>query len=103
MVFGRRRIANFCFCLQPPRVRPWLTEISLFDDPLPRSAPLNMAIDEALLGTGAGPVLRVYRWKRPAVSFGYFERWAPIHAAHPDREAVRRWTGGGVVLHGEDV
>jgi len=61
-----------------------------------------MAIDEALLGVAPGPVLRVYRWARPAVSFGYFEKWEPIRAAHPARDAVRRWTGGGVVLHGED-
>ncbi len=80
----------------------WLPEISLFDDIAPHPAALNMAIDEALLAVVPGPVLRVYRWERPAVSFGYFERWEPVHAAYPDRDAVRRWTGGGVVLHGED-
>ena len=83
-------------------VRPWLTEISLFDDLAPHSAALNMAVDEALLNVITGPVLRVYRWERPALSFGYFERWGPIRAAHPGRDAVRRWTGGGLVLHGED-
>ncbi len=83
-------------------MRPWLPEISLFDDIVPHTAAMNMAIDEALLGIATGPVLRVYRWARPAVSFGYFERWEPIRAAHPGRDAVRRWTGGGVVLHGED-
>jgi lipoate-protein ligase A len=61
-----------------------------------------MAIDEALLAVIPGPVLRVYHWEKPSVSFGYFERWAPIHAAFPARDPVRRWTGGGVVLHGED-
>jgi lipoate-protein ligase A len=61
-----------------------------------------MAIDEALLVVAPGAVLRVYRWERPAVSFGYFERWEPIREAYPGRDAVRRWTGGGVVLHGED-
>jgi len=84
-------------------VRPWLSELFFFDDLVPHGAPLNMAIDEALLGGIPGPVLRVYRWERPAVSFGYFERWAPIRLAHPDREPVRRWTGGGIVLHGEDL
>jgi lipoate-protein ligase A len=39
---------------------------------------------------------------RPAVSFGYFEKYSGIENLHPDRELVRRWTGGGVVLHGED-
>lgn len=84
-------------------MRPWLSELFFFDDLVPHGAPLNMAIDEALLGGIPGPVLRVYRWERPAVSFGYFERWAPIRLAHPDREPVRRWTGGGIVLHGEDL
>jgi lipoate-protein ligase A len=83
-------------------VSPWLSGISLFDDVAPHTAALNMAIDEALPGVITGPVLRLYRWVRPAVSFGYFERWEPIRAAYPDRDAVRRWTGGGVVLHGED-
>lgn len=83
-------------------MRPWLPEISLFDDVAPHDAAANMAIDEALLGVISGPVLRVYRWARPAVSFGYFERWEPVRVAHPGRDAVRRWTGGGVVLHGED-
>jgi lipoate-protein ligase A len=83
-------------------VTPWLPEISLFDDIVPHAAALNMGIDEALLKVISGPVLRVYRWTRPAVSFGYFERWEPVRAAYPERDAVRRWTGGGVVLHGED-
>ncbi|MEI6350375.1 MAG: hypothetical protein WCP06_04640 [Verrucomicrobiota bacterium] len=65
-------------------------------------AALNMAVDEVLLIHARNPVLRVYGWARPAVSFGYFEPWAPVAQAHPDREWVRRWTGGGVVLHGED-
>jgi len=63
---------------------------------------MNMAIDEALLGVIETPVLRVYRWERAAVSFGYFEPWEPIRQKHPGRDPVRRWTGGGVVLHGED-
>jgi lipoate-protein ligase A len=83
-------------------VRRWLQEISYFDDVAPHAAALNMAVDEALLAAATGPILRVYRWERPAVSFGYFERWEPIRAAHPGRDAVRRWTGGGVVLHGRD-
>ena len=83
-------------------MRPWLPDILLFEDIEPHAAALNMAVDEALLAVIPGPVLRVYRWARPAVSFGYFERWEPIRAAQPGRDAVRRWTGGGVVLHGED-
>ena len=82
---------------------PWLPEICLFEDTVPHSAAMNMAIDEALLQVIPSPILRVFRWAHPAVSFGYFERWTPIRAAHPQRDPVRRWTGGGVVLHGEDL
>lgn len=102
MLFGRPRIANFVFVFQADFMDAWLPEISLFDDIVSRGAVLNMAIDEALLSVISSPVLRLYRWARPAVSFGYFERWSPIRAAHPSRDPVRRWTGGGVVLHGED-
>lgn len=69
----------------------------------PRAAALNMAIDEALLGAASAPLLRIYRWRSPSVSMGYFEKSAPVLSAHPGREAVRRWTGGGVVLHGIDL
>jgi lipoate-protein ligase A len=77
-------------------------ELDLLNDPEPREAAFNMALDEVLLARVRRPLLRVYRWMRPAVSFGYFESWEPVVAAYPEREAVRRWTGGGVVLHGED-
>lgn len=77
-------------------------QLDLLADPEPRCAALNMALDEVLLARAPAPLLRVYRWARPAVSFGYFERWQTVVAAHPGREIVRRWTGGGVVLHGED-
>lgn len=77
-----------------------ITEIR---DDTPRSAPLNMALDEVLLAGARTPVLRIYRWERDAVSFGYFGRYAPVAAAWPGREIVRRMTGGGVVPHGRDV
>jgi len=77
-----------------------LTEVL---DPEPHAAALNMALDEVLLGRAEGPVLRVYRWARAAVSFGYFGKVADVEAAWPGREMVRRWTGGGTVPHGGDV
>ncbi|MES2571853.1 MAG: hypothetical protein V4710_17595 [Verrucomicrobiota bacterium] len=72
-------------------------------DPEPHPAPLNMAVDEMLLRSASVPCLRVYRWKRPSVSFGYFSRHAEVAREWPGRDLVRRWTGGGVVPHGEDV
>jgi lipoate-protein ligase A len=72
-------------------------------DPEPHGAALNMAIDEALLRTASEPLLRIYRWARPAISFGYFEKIAALDALPSGWEMVRRWTGGGVVVHGEDL
>jgi lipoate-protein ligase A len=84
-------------------VCPWLPELLLFEDLAPHSAAMNMAIDEALLGVIQQPVLRFYRWERAAVSFGYFEPWEPVSKQYPSRDPVRRWTGGGIVLHGADL
>jgi lipoyl(octanoyl) transferase len=67
------------------------------------SAPMNMAIDEALLDYARNPVVRFYRWQSPALSFGYFGRFADVARYQPKRDVVRRWTGGGIVFHGEDL
>jgi lipoate-protein ligase A len=84
--------------------RPVLFEkITEIRDETPRSAPLNMALDEVLLGETREPLLRIYRWESPAVSFGYFGKFAPVVASWPGREIVRRMTGGGIVPHGRDV
>ena len=72
-------------------------------DELPHAAPLNMAIDEALLQSGGDCALfRAYRWQQRPVSIGYFSLLEQAKALYPDREIVRRWTGGGIVEHGED-
>lgn len=74
----------------------------VYDDAA-RDAATNMAIDEALLESSSEPALRFYGWARPAVSFGYFSKVAEVAATYPTREFVRRWTGGGIVSHGEDL
>jgi lipoate-protein ligase A len=64
----------------------------------------NMALDEALLqdATKRGrPLLRVYAWDKPSVSFGYFQKFPAALAER--HEVVRRPTGGGVVYHVEDT
>jgi lipoyl(octanoyl) transferase len=72
-------------------------------DEAPHRAALNMAIDEALLsGGGESPLFRAYHWLQRPVSIGYFSSWEETNALYPDREIVRRWTGGGVVEHGAD-
>ena len=78
-------------------------QLQVFDDADPRPAALNMAVDEALLERAAVPLLRFYRWREPAISFGYFGRYAEVAPEFADREIVRRWTGGGIVPHGDDL
>ena len=68
-----------------------------------RSAALNMAIDEALLEIATEPTIRFYRWDRPALSFGYFGKFADVENYSSQHDIVRRWTGGGIVFHGEDL
>ena len=65
----------------------------------------NMALDEALLNSAprlGHPVLRFYSWTEPAVSFGYFQKYADIERMTPLRPLVRRPTGGGLVPHDAD-
>ena len=73
------------------------------DDATPHAAALNMAIDEALLETATIPLIRFYRWHSPALSFGYFGKFVEVAEYAPERDLVRRWTGGGIVFHGDDV
>lgn len=75
----------------------------VYQDNVFRSAALNMAIDEALLETAIEPAIRFYRWNSPALSFGYFGRFASVASHRSERDVVRRWTGGGIVLHGQDL
>lgn len=79
----------------------------LLVDP-PAGAAWNMSVDEALLlevqRTGR-PVLRLYRWERPAVSLGYRQKrpdWL-VRAEGLGIEVVRRASGGGSVLHAGDL
>ena len=77
------------------RLQVWL-------DPLARSGPEAMAVDEWLLETAVRPVLRVYRWLGEWGSVGYFGALAEARAAFPGVSWVRRWTGGGTVDHRMD-
>lgn len=78
-------------------------ELLVIDDAASRDGPLNMAIDEALLESATAPLLRFYRWEKPWISLGYFSRWEEAQTFAHDRPMVRRWTGGGIVPHGDDL
>jgi lipoate-protein ligase A len=77
--------------------------LTVYQDLSPRSAAMNMAIDEALLEIAKIPSIRFYGWHSPALSFGYFGRFADVGDYAAERDLVRRWTGGGIVFHGEDL
>jgi lipoate-protein ligase A len=72
-------------------------------DPEPHSAAFNMALDEIFLKQAQYPVLRIYRWSAPTVSFGYFGKISEAQAVANGRDIMRRWTGGGMVEHGTDI
>jgi lipoate-protein ligase A len=77
--------------------------LTVYHDNAPHSAAMNMAIDEALLEYATVPAIRFYRWQSPALSFGYFGRFADVASYECERDLVRRWTGGGIVFHAEDL
>lgn len=77
-------------------------------DVVPSSAlaagPEHMAQDELLLGVAANgrcPAFRCYGWAEASVSFGYFQSLRSIQESFPEDILVRRWTGGGAVVHGD--
>ncbi len=84
--------------------RPCFPRLQVIRDPVARTGPMNMALDEVLLGAaGEAVILRLYDWSEPTVSFGYFEPAASARGVARSRPVVRRWTGGGIVEHGEDL
>ena len=77
--------------------------LDVYRDDASHSAAMNMAIDEALLEYATVPSIRFYRWHSPALSFGYFGKFAHVACYAGERDLVRRWTGGGIVFHGDDL
>jgi lipoate-protein ligase A len=77
--------------------------LDVYHDQPSRSAAVNMAIDEALLETAEVPTIRFYQWDHPALSFGYFGKFTDVANHSTERDVVRRWTGGGIVFHGDDL
>lgn len=72
------------------------------------AAAWNMAVDEVLMnGVSDVPVLRLYGWKPPAVSIGYFQSMKEEvdikKCNHFGIDVVRRMTGGGAVFHDSEL
>ncbi len=87
--------ANFPFTML-------LEKLSFWEDSMPRSGPLNMALDEAMMEQASGPWLRIYQWIEPTVSIGFSQALSVIPETNRAWPVVRRWTGGGVVVHDGD-
>ena len=81
----------------------FFSHLDIWEDATPRSAAGQMACDEALLQHAVRPVLRFYEWASPAATFGYAQRLEKIRPFAAGLPLMRRWTGGGVVLHGDDL
>jgi lipoate-protein ligase A len=74
----------------------------------PRSGAENMAIDESLLVSAVErktETLRLYRWREPTVSLGYFQKEDdPVLASRfAGLPRVRRLSGGGALLHDREI
>lgn len=85
------------------RTKRLFASLDVYREAGAHSAAMNMAIDEALLEFVTIPLIRFYRWQFPALSFGYFGRFANVAGYQRERDLVRRWTGGGIVFHGQDL
>ena len=71
----------------------------------------NMALDELLMNKvrrgEIPPVIRLYEWKTPTLSIGYFQKMEKEIDIHKVEEygyqLVRRKTGGRGVLHDKEL
>ena len=74
----------------------------------PQSGTWNMAMDMAMLEEAARQakiLLRLYRWSAPTLSLGYFQSYDE-RLLLPELlglECVRRVTGGGAILHDQEL
>lgn len=76
--------------------------MELWFDPVARSGPEAMAVDQWLLETRTLPTMRIYQWKGSWGSLGYFGKIGEAKHSFPKLRWVRRWTGGGIVDHSHD-
>jgi len=73
-------------------------------------ASFNMALDEAISelvrARKSPPTLRLYRWKKPSVSIGCFQKIGEVDMEYCEQRGypvVRRLTGGRAVLHNREL
>jgi lipoate-protein ligase A len=79
-----------------------LETLHFWHDTVPHDGAQNMALDEAMLLAANETWMRVYAWRDPTISIGFSQELERVQAEHRDWPVVRRWTGGGVVVHDGD-
>ena len=87
---------------------PKLPHLRILIDDEPQSGAWNMAVDEVLLETAIArdiATLRLYRWREPTASLGYFQRETDFLAEtrFANLPAVRRLSGGGTLIHDREL
>ena len=58
---------------------------------------------KALENPDIPPVLRIYGFHRPAITYGYSQKISKHWLEDPFYESAKRVTGGGLVFHGKDM
>ena len=82
----------------------------VIEEPSPQSGEANMRIDSELLDSvsqsGDTAFVRIYRWQEPTISLGYFQKdddVSALDARWQDCPVVKRLTGGGAILHDQEL
>jgi len=75
-----------------------------------RAGAENMGVDEAILESvnagESGATLRFYGWREPTISLGYFQKYQEFAGQDEvirQLALVRRQTGGGAILHDDEL
>lgn len=69
----------------------------------PKSPEWNMAADSERLENAPFPSLRFYEWDSPSATYGYFLNPSDFFKPDSHLSLARRPTGGGVILHLDDL
>ena len=84
-----------------------LPDADIIVDEIPYSGIFNMSMDAALLQLAAErerSVVRIYQWSEPTVTLGYFQgSEQSLESPFPGLPVVRRLSGGGAILHDQEI
>jgi len=63
----------------------------------------DLELFEALRGGKINGALRFYNWSEPALTIGFHQKHFTVHDTSLDIPVIQRPTGGGAVLHYDDI